>query len=118
MDDTLARATVERNEKWQEACDIIPFIKFPADWSIQIIPPFVGAMVRFRVKLPNGQNKSIYLDFYDRLGYVGKPYWEVYPVGGDTGRCLLAETDELLRLIAAPRDESDAGSTPGVSHED
>lgn len=29
----------------------IPFIQFPADWKVQIIPPFTGIVVRFRVQL-------------------------------------------------------------------
>jgi len=81
--------------KW---VDEIPFIKFSSEWEIQIIPPFTGATVRFRVKKGDAQ-VSIYLDCYDKLGYFGSPYWEVYPHEGDTFRCGINETDELLQAI-------------------
>jgi hypothetical protein len=81
--------------KW---IDKIPFIEFPANWKIQIIPPFGGASIRFRVK--NGKSYvSIYLDCYDNLGCVGEPYWEVYPYQTDTFRCGLNETDKLISAI-------------------
>lgn len=102
----MRRWDVEADEKWREIAGEIPFIKFPADWTVAVIPPFAGALARFRVKLPDGREKSIYLDFYDRLGYVGQPYWEIYPVLGDVERCLLNETDKLLAAIAAPDTES------------
>jgi hypothetical protein len=52
------------HEKWREQ---IPFINFPSDWTIQICPPFSGAVVRFRVKKDKA-HVSIYLDCYDNLG--------------------------------------------------
>ena len=103
----VARFGIEKQDKWRESINTIPFVSFPADWSVQVIPPFGGAMARFRVKLPSGATKSVYLDFYDRIGYYGEPYWEVYPVGDDVGRCDMADTAELLRLIA---DETKATS--------
>lgn len=80
----------------------IPWISFPSDWKVQIIPPFCGAIARFRVELPDGRTKSIYLDYFDRLGSFGQPYWECYPCDGDTFRCAMDETDELLKAIASP----------------
>lgn len=83
----------------------IPFIKFNPKWEIQITPPFAGAVVRFRVKYKNA-DVSIYLDCYDALGYVGEPYWEVYPdTTGDCFRCLMNETDLLLKAIQESIDE-------------
>jgi hypothetical protein len=99
LEQTIARARIEDAEDWRGAIDTMPFIKFPADWEVQVIPPFAGATVRFRVRLPSGVEKSIYLDSHDRLGFVGEPYWEVYPCDGDTGQCLKAEIAELLKLI-------------------
>lgn len=73
----------------------IPAIKFPKDWEIQIIPPFGGALCRFRV---NGI-VSVYLDGYDILGYYGEPYWEIYPYEDDVFRCGMNEIDNLIEAI-------------------
>ncbi len=97
----LVRYKIEAQDQWRESIGKIPHIQFPADWLVQVIPPFGGAMARFRVKLPTGGEKSVYLDFYDRLGYYGSPYWEVYPFEGDVGRCDMADVPELLRMIAS-----------------
>ncbi len=96
----LLRYEVETRQAWQDEIKHIPPISFPTDWKIQIIPAFGDAVVRFRVLLPNGEEKSIYLDSRDSLGCYGEPYWEVYPVGGDVGRCDRADTVRLLELIA------------------
>lgn len=98
----IERLNLEADEKWLEIGQQMPFIPFPAGWKVKVIPPFGGALARFRVELPDGRGKSIYFDAYDRLGCYGAPYWEVYPVGGDVGRCAMADVDELLRLIEAP----------------
>lgn len=97
----LERATIEQADRWREIIPELPFIQFPADWKIRIIPPFGGLQARFQVRLPDGSEKSVYLDYYERAGFCGgNPYWEVYPVDGDTGRCLRDDVDELLKLIA------------------
>lgn len=65
-----------------------------------MIPPFGGAMVRFVVEF-NGRICSVYLDCYDNLGFVGSPYWEVYP-GDDntnTARLALADVEGLMYYI-------------------
>ena len=95
------RYIIEHTEKWREICSQIPFIRFDPEWEIAVIPPFAGAVVRFLIRdplLPNS-NVSVYLGWFDALGCVGKPYWEVYPVDGDTERFLLVETDQLLASI-------------------
>ena len=92
----------ERSEQWMEWLPHIPTINFPDNWEVQIIPPFGGALIRFRVKLKGSSNTdlvSICLDVYDRLGFVQKPYWELYPHDDGCFRCLMAETDELLEAI-------------------
>lgn len=109
---TLARYKIEREDKWRESIDVIPYIEFPPDWKVQVIPPFGGAMARFRVRLPSGDEKSVYLDFYDRLGYFGAPYWEVYPYEDDVGRCQMADVARLLEMIA-----DRAGRGEGDSHD-
>lgn len=96
---TLKRIEIENADDYKGWIGKIPFIEFPRDWRVQIIPPFGGAIVRFRVKLPNSNTKSVYLDGYDRLGCYGEPYWEVYPVGDDVGRCDMNDIKTLLQLI-------------------
>jgi hypothetical protein len=93
------------HSKWQKE---IPYIQFPADWQVQISPPFAGAVVRFRVKKDKAE-VSIYLDCYDRLGCYGSPYWEVYPYKGDVGRCGIDEIDTLLSLISTSLEELEKG---------
>ena len=82
--------------------DKIPFIKFPSTWYVKIIPPFSGATVRFLINKTGDCSSyvSVYLDCWDILGCVGKPYWEVYPVDGDVERCFIHETDELISIIS------------------
>lgn len=99
------RWRIEGDEQWREWIDHIPYISFPPDWQIKVIPPFSGAMARFWIK--NGDNNiSIYLDTYNRLGYWGDgPYWEVYPYRDDVGRCDMGDIPELLRMIQEALDE-------------
>ena len=96
----MNRFKVESEQKWCEEIAHIPFIQFPPDWKIQVIPPFGDAVVRFRVQLPCGTEKSIYLDSRDSLACYDKPYWEVYPYYGDVGRCDREDVEQLLNMIA------------------
>lgn len=101
------RLQVEKDQGWRDIVDSIPFIQFPAGWKFRAVPPFLDAVVRFHVELPNGDQKSIYLDSRDTLGSFGdSPYWEVYPVEGDARRCAMNDTESLLALIAAPSAET------------
>lgn len=86
-------------KKW---VDKTPFIPMKEGWKIKPIYPFAGAVARFLVLLPNGSQKSIYLDCYDHLGYHGSPYWEVYPVNDNNQRCDIDNVEELIRLIESP----------------
>lgn len=83
------------HRKWAKE---IPCIQFPADWKVQITPPFGGAVVRFRVQ-KDDMEVSIFLDCYDRLGCYGSPYWEVYPHEEDVFRCDMSDTESLLNAI-------------------
>lgn len=89
---------VERIMEYNKWCGEIPYIKFPTDWEVQIIPPFAGAVARFKIRKGDA-SVSIYLDCYDRLGCYGQPYWEVYPHHDDVFRCDMADTDSLLKAI-------------------
>jgi hypothetical protein len=97
MSDSMIPYEYDRYMKTREKLDIIPFIKFPEDWEIQVIPPFGGATARFRVR-KNNKIISAYLDCYDKLGSMGVPYWEIYPYNGDIYRC---EMNEVRKLILA-----------------
>lgn len=101
------RYEIENKQKWREDIKTIPFIQFPADWKIQVIPPFGDAVVRFRVQLPSGKERSIYLDSRESLGLYGdlEPYWEVYPHRGDTARCGINEIEKLLKYIGDEKEE-------------
>lgn len=106
----MNRLDIEYSEDWRGKIDTIPFIKFPSDWEIQIIPPFGNAVARFRVKLPDGREKSIYLDYDHHLGFWSedgemKPYWEVYPHYGDVARCGQYDIKSLLKYISEPSEE-------------
>ncbi len=88
--------------KWIEK---IPYISFPSEWQVQVIPPFGGAIVRFRIKHPNENYVSVYLDGYDLLGIYYteengfEPYWEICPYEDDVYRCKMNDTNELLEAI-------------------
>ena len=104
MDQTMQRYKLEQMQKWREEIDTMPWLAFPAGWKVQVIPPFADAVVRFRVELPSGEYRSVYLDSRCSLGAVLDengpiPYWEVYPYRGDVGRCYKENVEELLRMI-------------------
>lgn len=111
MDQIMERYQIENKQKWREEIETMPWITFPADWKVQIIPPFGDAVIRFRVTLPSGAVRSVYLDARCSLGYwrgeemEPLPYWEVYPHRGDVGRCDKENVAELLTMIA---DEEEA----------
>lgn len=101
MDKYLLTAKYHEAMESQKWVVEIPFIKFPSDWEIKVIPPFAGAVVRFQVKVPQARSPvSVYLDCYDRLGFFGAPYWEVYPHRGDIARCPMNDVKSLLEFIA------------------
>lgn len=104
--DRTKRISLEKEWEWDTLPAIMPWIKFPPDWEIKMMPPFGGADVRFWVKLPSGNIKSIYFDSHDTLGIVGEPYWEVYPYLDDVGRCLANDITQLLEMIC--NEESDS----------
>lgn len=100
----MNRYKIENSEKWREFAETVPAIQFKPEWFVQVVPPFSGAMGRFRVYLTPETGKgarfvSVYLDAYDALGYVGHPYWEIYPIHGDCARYDIADVDGLLQGI-------------------
>lgn len=114
MNQYVKRLTIEAEQEWMKEGERIPFIQFPASWKVQVIPPFGDAVARFRVELPSGAKKSVYLDVRSSLGFYGgdfddpTPYWEVYPYRGDVGRCLRENVGLLLAMIEDESEEDDA----------
>jgi len=118
----IASARMGMAYEWDKWTNLIPELEFPPHWKVRIVPPTVGAIVRFRVASPKG-DISVYMDGYGDLGHYGtreeggkdwvagvlqghelpdtdaEPYWEIYPIEGDTHRCALHATDELIRVI-------------------
>jgi len=94
-DHIISRCRIEDAEEWREWIGKVPSIKFPAEWKIKIIPPYGGAIVRFRV-IKGKHEVSVYLDCYDRLGCYGSPYWEIYPYEGD---CMRHDMDDVKGLL-------------------
>lgn len=88
----------ERVFEWDKWAKQIPFIEFPEGWKIKVIPPFAGAVCRFRVSAGRFEF-SVYLDCYDLLGCYGSPYWEVYEINGDVFRCGIDDFDEAIEAI-------------------
>jgi hypothetical protein len=84
--------------KTREISERLPYLKFDNDWEVKVGTPFFGASARFMVRKCCAE-VSVYADFFDNCGYVGKPYWEVYPYDNDVFRCLIHETDSLLDAI-------------------
>lgn len=96
-----AKALIESKYEWRKWTKEIPAINFPSDWAVQVIPPFGGAVARFRVR-KDSKEVSVYLDCYDELGIVGKPYWEIYPdMDGSTSRFAMNDTIALVEAIGA-----------------
>jgi len=82
--DVLKRYKVENDEKWRDWSKSAPWLQFPPELEVKIIPPFGGAMARFMVRFANStdadRHVSVYWDVFDNLGYMDRPYWEIYPV--------------------------------------
>jgi hypothetical protein len=99
VEDWILPYRLEEMHEWRKWASQIPFISWPPDWKVKAVPPFGSAIIRYFIQTPNRDFVSVYLDCYDRLGVMGKPYWEVYPHNGDCFRCYLNEVDELLKAI-------------------
>ena len=82
-------------ERWRKE---IPSLNFKKKWKVRILPPFLGAIIRFRIDYKD-RYVSCYLDCYNELGYFGEPYWEIYPYKDDTFRCAMKDTKVLMKKI-------------------
>ena len=102
------RSKLEQNEEWEKWGNEAPWLQFPPELEVKIIPPFNGAMARFRVRFVGGEKEiSVYWDCHDNLGFMNKPYWEIYPVKYkdesedyyDTARFFMGEEPEMMVAI-------------------
>lgn len=98
IDNRTLRVEVESNEKWLEWCKIIKPLNFHPNINVTIIPPFFGALTRFKCSY-NGKSVSVYFDGYSRLGAMYVPYYEAYPIDNGNPRYLLGQEDLLMADI-------------------
>lgn len=88
----------EGDIQWEEE----PWLNFPEWMEVKIVFPFGGAAARFRVRDKANPDKeiSVYYDVKDQLGYVGKPYFGIYPSSvGEPERFLARESNKLVTAI-------------------
>jgi len=99
---TKDRDSVEQREDWRGMCALIPAINFPSNWHVKMQMPFTFAAARFLAS-PNTTGEpfvSVYFDPFDKLGYFGRPYWEVYPnENGGNVRFAAGDEDEMVKEI-------------------
>lgn len=110
-DDTALEKKISRNlvaDKYDETFETnewlhrLPYLKFRDDWLVCIIPPFMGAIIRFKIRkitTKEHNSVSVYFDGYNHLGYVGEPYWEIYPIDGGIDRFPMGAEDAMLDAI-------------------
>lgn len=80
--EALAQAlwTVRSEMEYDRWMYEIPYLRFPASWAVQVIPPFGGAVARFCVRNRSGRVVSVFLDCYGAVsGEQRPPYWEISP---------------------------------------
>lgn len=95
---SMKRWEVEHEYEFKKWINEIPALHFKNEWEVYVIPPFAGAIARFRIEY-KGKFVSCYLDCYDELGYFGEPYWEIYPYKDDVFRCKMNNTELLMQKI-------------------
>lgn len=112
------RYKVEEKEQWRKWGKEAPWLQFPPELEVKIVPPVGGVMARFRARFSGGKREvSVYWDCHDALGYMNKPYWEIYPVkiksmdgttNYDCKRFLAGEEpDMMVSIIKSLMDEYD-----------
>lgn len=95
LDLFVKRVEIEAEQEWDRVRQELPWLNFPPHLCVKIVPPFMGAMVRFLVKNPvTGDTASVYYDEWGMLG-ADRQYWEVY-VHGDTTRF---ERDDVVAMM-------------------
>lgn len=98
----MQRSKIEQIEEWRELARNLPYLSFPAECEVMLIPPFGGALMRFLIRLKAAPDKtiSVYFDQFSRLGCMDKPYWEMYPnKDDDCSRYYQGEEEGLMAEI-------------------
>lgn len=105
INDISFRGKIEEKEQWRLWIKKMPKLHFDPDWEVQIIPPCLGALIRFWIT-KGDKFVSVYFDGYSRLGFVSDndgnavPYFEIYDdTSGDIYRYLLDESEEMMAKI-------------------
>lgn len=101
------RLEIERLCEWEKLATEIPYISFPADWEIRIVPPLRGVVVRFQVRQKSKPYSPVSVVLHEAVSFGGmteKPYWEVYPLTSNTDeeafeRIALNDVQDLLSAI-------------------
>jgi len=97
---TYGKSYKDIDDGWMKIMNKIPYLTFPTGCEVQIIPPFYGAVARFRIRRADTPlaEISVYLDWYGNLGgSPDTPYWEIYLT--ETERFGLNETDKMMERI-------------------
>ena len=98
----MQRSKIEQAEGWRELVRTLPYLSFPANCEVKILPPTGGALMRFLIRLKANPDKtiSVYFDQFSRLGCMAEPYWEMYPnKDEDTSRYYQGEEEGLMAEI-------------------
>lgn len=94
--DFKMRCEIEHKEGWRSICNDMPFIEWGKGFEVAIIPPFSGATARMLVRKKHKQTRvSIYCDHFNALGYMDKPYFEIYAGTDDCERFFLDEANAM-----------------------
>ena len=100
-----AQDLIQQKHEWHKWVMEIPYISFPAEWEVRVIPPFGGTIARFWVR-PKGNEKihcSVFLDCYNVWlppEAPNEPYWEVHPHHGTSSFCCkMHDTEALINAI-------------------
>jgi len=95
---TNKRYEIELEENWTNFYDAMEYIELEQGFSFRVVPPIGGALMRFLIFHKESERDfSVYFDAHDQLGSVGQPYFEVYPVQGDTFRS--TDIKEIMKAI-------------------
>jgi|GEM_PF-1595468 len=103
----LLSAQMHKEFEWERFMYEIPKISFPKEWKVQLQPPYMTAIARF-VAYDGDEKISVYLDGFNTLGIYRfgsfkkediVPYWEAYEIEGETFRCDMNDTEELINVM-------------------
>ena len=98
-DTRYKRSDVEREEEWEKYYKDMPYIELEKGFKIRAMPPTSGAMLRFSILAPSGNDYSVYYDVFDRLALYGKPYYEVYPYVDSDGYEDVYRSDNVEEIL-------------------